>query len=167
MEKFQIARKEALQRIKAADHMLTQTYPLVRDARLLISVLSNIRLGVEHTMATLLHYDRTFSKIPPFHDNFSSKLNHFQNNSSRIHKMDKYLSFIRRVNDLYERHKNSPLEFTKNNSFIICDDHYNLRPVTVKDLKEFIDEAKQFLMDVEKLTKVNEEIFNKRYFEDA
>jgi len=160
MEKFQIARKEALRRIKAADHMLTQTFNLVKDTRLLISVFSNLRIGVESTVASILHYDRAFKKIPPFHDNFGSKLNHFSNTSARLHKMERWVPFLAKINELFERHKGSPIEFTKNNSFIICDDHYNLRTVTVKDLKQFIDDAKQFYAEAEKITIVNEKIFN-------
>ena len=163
MEKFQNARKEALARIKAADHMLTQTYPMVKDTRLLLSVLSNIRTGVEHTMAAVMHYDRMFKKIPPFHDNFSSKLNHFRNTSARLHKMERFVPFLLKVNELFERHKISPVEFTKNNSFIICDDNYNLRAVTVNDLKQFIDDAKHFYQEADKITRINEEIFANRY----
>lgn len=160
MEKFQIARKEALSRIKAADHMLTQTYRLVKDTKLLVSVLSNIRLGVENSMSAIMHYDRLFKKIPPFHDSFSSKLNHFRNTSARLHKLEGFAPFLEKINDLFERHKSSPLEFTRSDSFIICDDHYNLRTVTAKDLKQFIEEAKLFYQETESITRVNEEIFN-------
>ncbi len=77
--------------------------------------------------------------------------------------MESFIPFLLKVNELFERHKASPVEFTKNNSFIICDDNYTLRAVTANDLKQFIDDAKQFYQETDKITRINEEIFANRY----
>lgn len=163
MEKFQISRKQALERIKAADHMLTQTYPAIKDSRLLLSVLSNVRTGVEHSITAIMHYDRLFKKIPPFHDNFDSKLNHFRNTSAKLHKLEEFVPFMSQVNELFEKHNSSPVEFIKNSSLVICDDKYNIKAITAKDLKKFVDDSKRFFVEVEKITRINEEIFQNRY----
>jgi len=162
MEKFQIARKEALSRIRAADHMLTQTFHLIKDPKLLISVFSNIAIGTESTMEAILHYDRAFKKIPPFHDTFSSKLHLFQNTSANLHNLGNYVAFLARINDISEKHKKSPMEFGRQDSFVICDDNYGFKTLTAKDLKKIVDEAKQFYAEAEKITKENEGIFEKR-----
>jgi hypothetical protein len=160
MQKFQIARKEALSKIRAADHMLTQTYPMIRDNKLLLSVLSNLIAGVESTITAILHYDRAFHKIPPFHDNFGSKLHLFRNTSVSIHKLQDFLPFIISLNDISEKHKSSPVEFARQDSFVMCDNNYSMRTITAKDLKKFIDDAKGFYMKAAEITAENEEIFN-------
>jgi hypothetical protein len=160
MEKFQIARKEALSKIKAADHMLTQTYPALNENKILFSVLTNLIAGVEQTMTAILHYDRTFSKIPPFHDTFASKLNLFRNTSAGMHKLNEFVPFLAKMNEYLENHKNSPVEFARKESFVIADDNYNLRTITAKDLKKFLDDAKSFYMKAAEITAENEEIFN-------
>ena len=166
MEKFQSARKEALTKIKAADHMLTQTYNSLKDTRILISVLSNVWEGTQSAMEAILFYDRAFKKIPPFHDNFSSKLHLFKNASASIHNLQNFVPFLSQINDIFERHKSSPVEFSRQDSFVICDENFKMRVVTAKDLKKFIDEAKRFYMEAEKITKVDEDIFSMRE-EDA
>ena len=42
MESYEIARDKAKRHVKIADHMLTQTYPLIQDPKLLIAVMDNI-----------------------------------------------------------------------------------------------------------------------------
>jgi hypothetical protein len=41
MEEFQVLRDKAVEKIKIADHMLFMTYPLVKDPKLLMSILEN------------------------------------------------------------------------------------------------------------------------------
>ena len=160
MQKFQIARKEALSKIRAADHMLTQTYPKLGDNKILIAVLSNIITGVEQTMTAILQYDRAFHKIPPFHDTFQSKLHLFKNTSAGIHKLTQFLPFLANINNFDEKHKRSLVEFSKSDSYVICDDDYKMSKITAKDLKKYIDEAKSFYMKAAEITSENEEIFN-------
>lgn len=162
MEKFQSARNEALTKIKAADHMLTQTYNSLKDTRILVSVLTNLWEGAENAMEAILHYDRAFHKIPPFHDNFGSKLLLFKNTSASIHSLQNFVPFLNQVNEIFEGHKNSPVEFSRQDSFVICDDSYRMKIVTAKDLKGFIDEAKRFYTEAAKITSENEDIFEMR-----
>ncbi len=162
MEKFQTARKEALSRIKAADHMLTQTFHLVKDPKLLISVFSNVALGAESTMDAILFWDRMFNKIPPFHDSFPSKLHLFQNTSAKLHSLNSYVQFLAKISEISEKHKKSPVEFGRNDSFVICDESYGYKTLTAKDLKNLIDESKKFYLEAERITRENEDIFEKR-----
>jgi len=71
MEKFQELRELSKKRIRVADHMLTMTYPLVQDSKLLLAVVENIFLALTYIMGSVLHYERTFKRIPLFQDDFS------------------------------------------------------------------------------------------------
>ncbi|MBW3023126.1 hypothetical protein KY308_03405 [Candidatus Woesearchaeota archaeon] len=153
MEKIQLSKKQALDRIKAADHMLTQTYPMIKDTRILLSVLTNLYQALEHGMAAVLHFDRANKKIPPFHDNFDSKLHIFRSVSAIQHNMLDFVPMIVKIKEIEDKHKSSPIEFTRKDSFVICDEDYRLKIISLEELKGFLNETKRFYFDIEKLTK--------------
>jgi len=153
MERFQISKQNALQRIKAADHMLTQTYPMIRDARILLSVVNNIYQALEHCVSAVLYYDRLLRKIPPFHDNFESKFHVFRNASAMHHNLTGYIPLISAVKEIEERHKSSAVEFSKKDSFVICDENYQYKVINAESLKKLLNEAKRLYVEIEKITK--------------
>jgi len=74
MEQFQEAIQKANQKLKIADHMIFMTYPLVKDSKLLLSIIQNIFLALTNAMSSILYYERLFKKIPSFNDNFDSSV---------------------------------------------------------------------------------------------
>ncbi len=159
MERFQIARELALKYLKAADHMLTQTYPLVKDTKLLIAVLNNIFISAENTMDTMLYHDRLFKKIPPFHENFESRFYMFKMKCAPQNKLNEYISLIQETKELIEKHKQSNVEFSRKDAFVICDDDYRVKAITASELKNYIAKAKRFFSDVHNIVKKHERIF--------
>ena len=78
MEKFQELRDAANKKLQLADHILTMTYPIVKDPKLLLSVVENLFLAFSYGIGSVLHYERLFKRIPPFPDNFASKFELFR-----------------------------------------------------------------------------------------
>ena len=64
-------------KIIIADHILTQTYPLINDAKLLLPVIENIFLAISYSMSSLIFYELYLRRIRPFQDNFIAKFNIF------------------------------------------------------------------------------------------
>ena len=64
MEKYEEIRDKAIKNIKIADHMLTQTYPLVKDPRLLLTVLENVFLSLTNAIGALLYFERLYKRVP-------------------------------------------------------------------------------------------------------
>jgi hypothetical protein len=146
MEKFQEARAKAEKSLKIADHMLYVTYPLVRDDKLLVAILENIFLAFTSSMASVLYYERLFKRVPPFHDTFESKYNLFVDKIVPSYKLDKrYMEIITRIRDMVSEHKESPVEFARGGQFVICSKDYRVRTLSIEQLKQFIEEAKDFL----------------------
>lgn len=160
MERFQVARENAKRTIRIADHMLTITYPMVKDPKLLLAVLENIFLSLTNAMASVLYYERLFKKIPPFHDTFESKYNMFK--AKIMHKYDVSPLTMQMMTDIKEiivEHKKSPIEFTRQNKFVICSDSYNMKTISMEQLKKYIADTKIFVERMSQLTRKNEEIF--------
>jgi len=159
MEKFQLSREVALKYLKAADHMLTQTYPLVKDPKLLIAVLDNIFIAVENTMSTLLYHDRLFKKIPPFHDSFDSKFYLFKMKCAPQNKLSEYVKLVQDLKELTDKHKESCVEFSKKDSFVMLDDDYRIKTITSNELFDYLKKAKRFFSEVNEIVKQHERIF--------
>jgi hypothetical protein len=162
MEKFQELRENAKKKINIADHILTQTYPIIQDPKLLLAVLENIFLALTNGMGSILYYERLFKRIPPFHDNFDSKFNMFSARIVNRHKIDrKHSEMIRDVKSIIVQHRQSPIEFSRKDKLIICNDNYDMKTVSVDNIKEYVMMAKEFLNVADAITSKEEDIFNK------
>jgi len=160
MEKFQEARDKALKNLKIADHMVTVTYPLLKDNRLLLAATENLFLSVSNAMNAILYYDRLFKRVPPFADTFEVKFNLFKRKSSpRYHLKPTHAQLIQEVREILVYHRKSPVEFSRKNAFVICSSDYRLRIISQKDLKEYLSKAKVFIQLMLKIVQENEELF--------
>ncbi|MBW2980222.1 hypothetical protein KY360_02285 [Candidatus Woesearchaeota archaeon] len=154
MEKFLELKEEAIKKLKTADHILTQTYPLVRDSKLLLAVMDNIFLSLTNAMSSLLYYERLSKSIPPFHDNFDSKFNMFASKLVGKHKIKKeHVELLQEVKDIILEHRKSPVEFTRKDCFVICSDDYDMKSISIDKISRYLSEAKSFVEGTLKLIK--------------
>ncbi len=161
MEKFQELRVVAKNKIQLADHILTTTYPLVKDTKLLLVVLENIFLGMTNAMSSVLYYERLFKRIPPFPENFASKLDLFREKVQGKYKVDEsYLMLIQSIKELIVLHKQSPVEFIKKDMLVICSESYNMRSITPEQIKNYLNKAKLFIQEASSIVSKDEGIFN-------
>jgi|TARA_B100000315_G_C14356834_1_gene486582 hypothetical protein len=160
MEKFQELRDAAKKKLQLADHILTMTYPVVKDSRLLLSSMENLFLSFSYGMSSILHYDRIFKRIPPFPDNFTSKLELFQYKCAKRYNIDdEYSKILKDLKEIIVAHKKSPIEFSRNKNFVICNGDYRMRTISSKEVKSYIEKAKLFIKDVSTIVSKDEAIF--------
>ncbi|MCK4521930.1 MAG: hypothetical protein KAU20_05115 [Nanoarchaeota archaeon] len=160
MERFQELRDRAKKKIMLADHIITQTYPLIKDPKLLLSAIENIFLALTNSMGSLLHYERLFKRIPPFQDTFDSKFNIFKERCVEKYNIKQdYISVIKELKDIIIEHKKSPMEFVRNDRFVICSDNYRMKTIDIDKIKKMMHITKDFVFDMEKIVSRNEEIF--------
>jgi len=162
MERYQELRESSKKNLSIADHMLTMTYPLLKDSKLLPVVLDNIFLALTNSIGALLYYDRLYKRVPPFQNNFTSKFNMFQAKVVGRYKIPKeYVAFIQQVKDILLQHKKSPVEFARQGAFVICDSDYKMKSLTVEQMREYLLKTKDFVIKMEKIIANNEKLFNK------
>ena len=161
MEKFQELREVAKKKLQLADHILTMTYPIVNDGRLLVAVAENLFLALTNTMGSVLYYERLFKRIPPFQDNFSSKFNIFKEYAGKKDIDAEYLRLIQDMKDIIVKHKKSPVEFTRKDQFVICNGSYKIHTISVNELKDYVAKAKSFLSHTESIIGKNGGLFAK------
>jgi len=161
MEKFQELREVAQKKLKIADHMLTMTYPFVQDPKLLVAVVENLFLALTNAMGSVLHYERVFKRIPGFQDTFTSKLAVFQEKCVERYNIDKeHVKLMQDLRDIIIAHRESPVEFSKNDKFVICSDDYRMKTISLNDIKEYVKKTKLFIQKTNTLISKNESIFN-------
>ncbi len=160
MEKFQEARDKAVKNLKIADHMVSVTYPLLKDNRLLLAAMENLFLSLSNAMNAILYYDRLFKRVPPFADTFDVKLNLFKTKCApRYSLKPAHAQLIKEIRNILVYHKKSPVEFSRKDTFVICSSDYRLRTITQKDLKVYLGEAKVFIQLMTEIVQQNEGLF--------
>ena len=160
MEIFQEHREKAIKNLKIADHMLTVTFPLVKDTKLLLAVMENIFLGYTHAIAAILHHERVFKNIPPFQDTFESKLNMFRERCVGKFSIDKsYLTEVQDIRDILVEHRKSTVEFKRGDRFVICAEDYRLKTISAADIGKYLDKAKVFIQAMDNIVKKDEGLF--------
>ena len=160
MEKFQELRDSAGKKLQIVDYMLTMTYPLVRDPKLLLSVAENLFLAYSYSISSLLHYERLFKRIPPFQEDFSSKLDMFADRCLKKYSIDsENISIIRDLKEIIVAHRKSPVEFSRKDSFVICDGDYRLRTISPGIIKGYVEKAKLFIKKASSIVGKDESIF--------
>jgi len=146
MERFLECQQEANQKLRLAEHMLTQTYPLLKDTRLLLAVITNVFSALEKSMSSLLYIERYYKRIPPFQDTFESRFNAFRHNLVDKYRINReYLLLIKDIDAIIIAHKESPVTFSRKDRFVICTGNYMMREINVAKLKDYIIRTKEFL----------------------
>tara|TARA_Y100000310_G_C20373496_1_gene664640 strand:- start:233 stop:739 length:507 start_codon:yes stop_codon:yes gene_type:complete len=162
MEKYEELRDIAGKKIQIADHMLTMTYPMVKDPKLLLAVMENIFLALTNSIGSLLHYERIYKRVPPFQDTFVSKFNVFrQKCQKRLNIDNEAILMVQEIKEIILQHKKSPVEFTRNNSFIICSEDYRMKTITLEKMKNYILKSRLFVQNINNIINKNQLIFNK------
>jgi hypothetical protein len=159
MGDFRAARDKANAKIKIADHMLTQTYPLVMDPKLLLAVIDNLFLALVNGMNSILYYDREFKRVPPFVENFENKFRLFREKCAARHRIDKeYIKLMQDVKDIIVAHSKSPIEFARKDSFVICSDKYRMKTIYLERIKKYVELTKRFLSETSVIVSRDERI---------
>jgi hypothetical protein len=163
MERFQEHKQKAVRNLEIGEHMLTVTYPLLKDTKLLLGVCENIFLALTNIMSSVVYHELTFKRVPPFQDDFDSKFSVFNRRIVPRYGVKKdYIDLLRDMKELVLKHKKSPVEFVRKDKFIICDDNYEYEAIDAAKLRKYLDDAKEFYKDMSKITEKHENIFKRR-----
>ena len=149
---FQTLRSQALEKLKIADHLVGTTYSLVKEPKLLVSVIENIFQAMDLTLSALLEYEKNFKPIPNYNQTFEDKMEIFRRKIVIKYEVSADVTnFILDVKKTLDEHKKSSVEFTKKETFVITDDNYNLTTLKIEDVKKVLAKAKHH---VEELLKI-------------
>jgi hypothetical protein len=144
----------AIRSIKRADHLTYMTLPLIRDNKLILSILENIHLSLVQGMDAMLEYERYYKRISPLPMNFNSRFDIFRDKLiNKYNITNDEVELIRSLKESIESHKNSPIAFSRPDKFVICSENYRMKSISVEEIKQYILIAKSFLRKMESTIK--------------
>ena len=150
MELFEIEKVSAIKSLKSADHILTMTFPLIKDPKLLLAVLQNVCKSFDHGANAVLQYEYMYKRISRVPEELNLKIKYLNSNRLKIEKS--LLHTYVELKQLNEGYKKSPVTFSRQNKFIICANDYKTMELTPDLLKNYISKAKVFISHVNIIT---------------
>lgn len=153
MQDVNILLNKANQLFKTADHLVYVTYPLLKDNKLIITILENLSESMNKAMDAVILYEKNYKRIMHFPTDFKSKIEVFKRASNHYNIPRNYIVLIQDLNDIIERRKSSNMEFVKNDKYIICNGNYDLISLNYDKIKEYLNISKHFFERVNYILK--------------
>ena len=138
--------KEANRAFITADHMAYVTYPLVKDIKLIITVLENLYLSLTFGMESILNYERNFRRIPPYPENLTAKIDTFKNKCATRYNIPRnYIVLMEEIKKVLEQHKKSSTVFRRENKLVMMSNDFRMQTLTIDKAKQYVQETKPLI----------------------
>ncbi len=144
-EKFAENLANAEKILRTADSMVYMIFPLLNDKRLLLKIIQEIKNAVVICINSILHYEYVQRRVVLYRD---SNLNFrtFSEKCAPFYKITQNeINLILELFDFVGKHKESPLEFTRNDKIVIMSSDMKSKILTLNKTKEFLVLAKNIL----------------------
>lgn len=145
MKKFIYYLDEAQKIIRACDHMLYVSYPLVKDKHLVIKILKELKKALAYLINAILQCEYLFKKIKLYKDPKENFKTFKEKSAKRFTITQKEIQEIQELFELTELHGKSPMAFTRDEKIIILSDSLTHKTVTIEKTKAFVHLAKTIL----------------------
>ncbi len=147
----------ARRKVGVADHLVTQTFPLVKDPKLLASALQNVSEAVDAGIEALLRHEHEAKRLDTVGDDSAARLANFERHvvpAARIPK--EFVTFVSELRETVKEHKESSVEFVRKERLVICDGDYGkVRTLTQGHLRRQVVRAKAFVALLEEKVRGN------------
>ena len=145
MEKFFENLEKSEKTIQIAGHLLYVTYPLVKDKRLLLKILTEIKNGIASCMNAVLQYEYLHGRIRLSSNHKVNFTKFLEKCCPRYNISETEVKKILKLFEIVEKHKASPMEFVKEDKVVILSDNMNFETITLEKVKEFLNSSKVVL----------------------
>ena len=126
--------------LRSAEHLLSNTYPSLKEPKILLTVLSHIRKGYGYALRSALAEKRRTA------DDFRTAMNLFRILCSKEYGISvEQLTRLEEIDDLHNAHRDAPVEFSKGKHFVICDEEYGTTMLGADGLAAQIRDANVFI----------------------
>jgi hypothetical protein len=126
--------------LKVAEAMLSRTYPMAKDPKLFLAVAEDIYFALMECIEALFTINNS-----PLPEESEDAIEEFSGFASRFGFTPDHLKLVSELHRLIEAHKESPVEFARQDSFVICGEGYDFRKFGEKEMKTFLFDARLFL----------------------
>ena len=135
--------------IRISDHMIYITYPLIRENKLLKSILKQIYGTAEEVIDAVLQHEWTFKRIaqPGRGITLANSQNFelFQKCTARYSITLQETEKLKELLKLMVKHKESSIEFTRKDKLVFMSNNARTESIGLEDLKNYLTVLKSIL----------------------
>src|SRR3990172_10837331 len=145
MEKFLETLASAEKNLRTVDHMVYITFPLIKDKRLLLKVIQELKRIITDCITSILQYEYLYKRISLYKDSQENFRTFTEKSAPRYGITREEIKIIRELFDFVDRHKESPFEFIKDDKIVILSNGMQPSTLSLEKIKEFLFTAKEIL----------------------
>lgn len=154
-EKFIQSLQSATKTLQTADHMAYITFPLIKEKRLLLKILTEIHSSLLNTINAILQYEYYWKRIQLYSD-AKTNFDIFRHKCAPRYSISpEQVNKILEIFSLIERHKKSPFEFVKDDRIVIMSEGMRTDTITLEKIKSYLIEAKDILRKANTIIKTS------------
>lgn len=130
---------------KATDHLLYITFPIIKDKRVILKVISELKLAITHCINSILQYEYFLKRIRLSKDP-QTNFKIFEEKCAENYNISKKeIELIMELFRIVEKQKKSPMEFLKNDKIIFMSEDMKPEIFTLEKTKEYLILTKNIL----------------------
>lgn len=145
MEKILENITEAEKNLRIIDHLVYVTFPLIKDKRLLLKVIQEIKEVITSCITSILQYEYLYKRVSLYKDSRENFKTFTEKCAARYNIGKEEIKLVLELFEFVEKHKASPFEFIKNEKIVILSENSRPATLTLEKTKEFLITAKNFL----------------------
>ncbi|MEK6926030.1 MAG: hypothetical protein AABW50_02010 [Nanoarchaeota archaeon] len=136
---------EAQKITKSADHLFYITFPLIKDKRLLMKILTESKKAIICCINSILQYEYLQKSIKLEKDSVANFKIFREKCAEKYSVNSEEIALIIEIFNLMEKHKKSTHEILKDNKIIILSGEMNQDSVSLEKTKSFLNLTKSLL----------------------
>jgi len=155
MEKFLENIYVAEKSLKTVDHIVYITFPLIKDKRLLLKVVQELKGIITNCITSILQYEYLYKRINLYKDSGENFRTFTAKCASRYNIDHNEIKLMLELFDFVEKHKSSPFEFIKDDKVIILSNGMAPKTLSLEKTKEFLLLAKEIMKKTKEGFQIN------------
>ena len=142
--------KDAARHLQIADHMTYVTYPLVNEHRLLLKIFDEIYKSIIGCVNAILNYEALYKRIRLYQD-INDNLETFARIGKNYDLSNEQIKKIKDILDLNKKHKQSAMEFVRQDKIVIMSDSLGTQVIDLITIKQYLLLAKELMIKTKKI----------------
>ena len=141
---------EASRIIRTASHLTYVTFPLVKEKRLLLKILVEVKKAITKCINSMLQFDYLYKRVGLTTDSEKNIQTFITKTATRFNINREEIKQVLELFSIIEKHNKSSMEFVKDEKIVILNGNSQTTIITIERTKEFISLAENLLKKTEK-----------------
>ncbi|HLD04621.1 MAG TPA: hypothetical protein VJG90_02780 [Candidatus Nanoarchaeia archaeon] len=131
---------QSQRQLEIAHHLLDESYPFVKDPKMLPAILEHIYYALDYSITALLRFERNHKRIAAYKDDFDEKYALLKKVAKR-YKLK--ATGLDEIQVLFVKQKVTLIAFVRKEDFVMVD--HKIHTLSTAKLKGFLSKTKVFI----------------------